>query len=105
LFSALHMQFYGFIPRMLLGVLFGYLLVWSGNLWMPIIAHFCNNAFAVIAMYLIDKEMISPEIENIGSTSGSYYLAIVSLGLIFLLMWQVKNQNKPQAIELNAIQE
>ena len=51
LFSALHLQFYGFIPRMLLGGIFGYLLVWSGSLWLPVLAHCINNAAVVILIY------------------------------------------------------
>ena len=39
LFSAIHLQFYGFFPRLLLGAFFGYLLVWSHNLWLPIFGH------------------------------------------------------------------
>jgi hypothetical protein len=93
LFSALHLQFYGFIPRMFLGVLFGYLLVWSGSMWLPIIAHFINNALAVVAMYLIDKELLSPEIEEIGTNSDSYYMAAVSLVLIVVFMLMIKRQN------------
>ncbi|MDX1284579.1 MAG: CPBP family intramembrane glutamic endopeptidase, partial [Draconibacterium sp.] len=45
LFSALHFQFYGFVPRVILGALFGYMLVWSGSMWLPILGHFFNNAF------------------------------------------------------------
>jgi len=93
LFSALHMQFYGFIPRMFLGVLFGYLLVWSGSIWLPIIAHFINNAVAVIAMYMVDKGMLSTEIENIGTTSDSYYMSAVSFLLIVVFMLMIKRQN------------
>jgi len=48
LFSALHMQFLGFIPRFFLGAFLGYLYAWSGTLWLSAFAHFCNNAFAVI---------------------------------------------------------
>jgi membrane protease YdiL (CAAX protease family) len=92
LFSALHLQFYGFIPRMLLGVAFGYLLVWSGSVWLPVIAHFINNAVAVIAMYLIDKGMLSSEIEELGSKSDSYYLAFISVLLIVVLFVTIKRQ-------------
>ena len=98
LFSALHMQFYGFVPRMLLGVLFGYLLVWSGSMWLPIIAHFLNNALAVIAMYMIDKELISPKVEEFGSTSGSYYGAIISIILVGVFLVLIKKQNEEKAI-------
>lgn len=93
LFSALHLQFYGFIPRMFLGVLFGYLLVWSGSIWLPIVAHFINNGVAVVAMYLIDKDLLSPEIEVIGTTSDSYYMAAVSLFLIVVFMMMIKRQS------------
>jgi membrane protease YdiL (CAAX protease family) len=52
LFSAIHFQFYGFIPRLLLGMLFGYLFYWSGNIWLAVWAHFINNAFAVILLFI-----------------------------------------------------
>ncbi|MDR2473724.1 MAG: CPBP family intramembrane metalloprotease [Tannerella sp.] len=51
IFSAVHFQFYGFLPRMILGVLLGYMLVLSGNIWVPVTAHFFNNAVAVIMVY------------------------------------------------------
>lgn len=94
LFSALHLQFYGFVPRMFLGVLFGYLLVISGSIWLPIIAHFINNGLAVIMMYLIDKQMLNPELEEIGSTTDSYYMAAISFMLIFAILLMLKRQNQ-----------
>lgn len=93
LFSAMHMQFYGFVPRMFLGVLFGYLLVWSGSMWLPIIAHFINNWVAVIAMYMIDRKLLTPDIEEIGSTTDSYYMAAISFVLIVVFMVMIKKQN------------
>ncbi len=51
LFSAVHLHFHGLLPRFVLGILLGYLLYWSKNLWIPIIAHFVNNALAVILSY------------------------------------------------------
>jgi uncharacterized protein len=63
-FSAIHFQFFGFIPRMLLGAMFGYLYVWTGNLWVPIIAHTANNGFVVIMMYLNKIGIITIDIEN-----------------------------------------
>jgi membrane protease YdiL (CAAX protease family) len=55
LFSTLHFQFFGFIPRLILGLIFGYLFFWSGSLWMPVISHFVNNAFPVFLSYMQDK--------------------------------------------------
>ncbi len=100
LFSALHMQFYGFVPRMFLGVLFGYLLVWSGSMWLPIFAHFLNNGVAVITMFMIDKNMLSPGIDEVGTSSGSYYMAAISLGLIVVFMLMIKRQNTGTQLKL-----
>lgn len=101
LFSALHIQFYGFVPRMLLGVLFGYLLVWSGSMWLPIAAHFFNNGFAVVGMYLIDKNVLNPDVEEIGATSGSQYAAILSLALVFLMMFLIKKENRGNELKIS----
>ena len=64
LFSALHMQFFGFVPRVLLGALFGYLYYWSGNLAVPMFAHFINNALSVIAIYLVQKKVTDLDMES-----------------------------------------
>ncbi|MDA3879086.1 MAG: type II CAAX endopeptidase family protein [Prolixibacteraceae bacterium] len=75
LFSALHMQFYGFIPRALLGALFGYLFVWSGNLWLPVIAHFANNALAVIAYYFYEAGTLKTDPETLGTNMENAWVA------------------------------
>lgn len=51
IFSALHFQFFGFAPRFILGLVFGYLFYWSGTLWLPVISHFVNNAYPVILIF------------------------------------------------------
>lgn len=50
LFSAFHLQFYGFIPRMLLGAYFGYLLFWGKTIWLPVLAHFFNNLCGIFTL-------------------------------------------------------
>jgi len=55
IFSAIHVQFYGFIPRMLLGAGFGYLYYFSGSIWYAMFAHFLNNAYAVCASFYMQK--------------------------------------------------
>jgi len=64
LFSAIHLQFFGFIPRMLLGALFGYLYFWSGNLLYPMVAHFINNGFTLLMIYLYRSDITNFDIEN-----------------------------------------
>ena len=89
LFSLMHMQFYGFFPRWLLGAMFGYLLVWSGTLWLPIFAHFVNNAVAVIFSYLIRKGTVSDKIEIFGSTQHEIPVTIVATALCAYLLWKI----------------
>lgn len=84
-FSAIHMQFYGFFPRLLLGALFGYLYFWAGNLWVPILAHFINNGFTVLMVYLRQRQMVSVNIEDterVSVTAGLFSL-LLCLGLLY----------------------
>jgi uncharacterized protein len=67
IFSAIHLQFFGFLPRFILGLIFGYLFLWSRNLWLPVIAHFINNAVPVAGVYLKGWEAVnSPPAGSIG---------------------------------------
>lgn len=86
-FSAFHLQFYGFVPRMLLGVIFGYMLVWSGSMWIPVIAHFINNAMGVTYYYLNFKGIISDNLDKVGTNEHSIPFTILSPILIILLLY------------------
>jgi membrane protease YdiL (CAAX protease family) len=78
-FSALHFQFYGFLPRMMLGAFFGYLLVWTNSLWAPILAHFINNTMALLIAYYLGAESLDSEIDNFGSTTDTLWISAISL--------------------------
>lgn len=96
LFSVFHFQFLGFFPRLMLGVLFGYMLVWSGTLWLPIIAHFINNAFAVTVYYLSDINVVKQDIEQVGTSFSAFSIIIniVILSLLFYLLYHIEKQSK-----------
>jgi uncharacterized protein len=87
LFSALHFQFYGFLPRVILGAMFGYLFVMSENLWLPVIAHFINNAAAVVAYYLYGEGILNVDPEKIGVDTKYHFAAIISLVSLIALYW------------------
>ena len=94
LFSAFHMQFYGFIPRMLLGMSFGYMLAWSGSLWVPIIAHFINNAFGIVFYFLYYKNIASDSLLKAGTQNNGYLMAIISLISVSALLWYFHKYSK-----------
>ena len=89
IFAAVHLQFYGLFPRWLLGVMFGYLLVWSGTMWLPVFAHFVNNAMAVFLSYLIHKEIIPEKIEIFGATKSDIPVTMVAAIICAWLLWKM----------------
>lgn len=94
LFSAIHVQFLGFFPRMLLGALFGYLYVWSGSLWVPILAHFVNNGFTVLMVYLHQQKLVSMDIESTESVPilGALISGAITAGLLYYFRQLNSNQ-------------
>ncbi len=89
IFSAIHLQFYGFLPRMVLGVLFGYLFFWSKNLWVPIFAHFVNNTTVLVASYIYQKQGKTLSSMNFeGSIPDyAYFISFVICGLALWALW------------------
>ena len=85
IFSSIHFQFYGFIPRLLMGAFLGYLYVWTNNLWVPILAHFTNNALAVVFFYLKNTGQTKVDLENIGN-SETYMAGMISLLTVAVLI-------------------
>lgn len=81
IFSAIHMQFYGFVPRMLMGALFGYMMVWTGSLWVPMLMHFVNNGMAVLLYFIANRaHWDMDKVDAIGA-GNTLWLGIVSLVL------------------------
>lgn len=94
LFSFFHFQFQGFIPRILLGLLFGYLMVWTGSVWVPILAHFINNGAAVLVEYLSQRGIIPSGYQDFGTHDGTgsiLFSAGISV-LICLLIWHYEKK-------------
>ncbi len=97
LFSSIHLQFYGFIPRLILGVYFGYLFLWSRNIWMPVWAHFLNNAMAVSIIFLSENiRMTIPGFFSQDTNPNPSVLilsAIISSVLIMITYQQFKRKH------------
>ena len=95
IFSAIHIQFYGFLPRFALGVLLGYLFYWSNNLWLPILGHFINNGTAVIASFLAQRGFINYDMDEPAILPA--YLIVISILLSFGGFYLFYNENKKLA--------
>lgn len=86
IFSLIHFQMYGFLPRMVYGAILGYLLVWSGSLWLPIFIHFVNNAAIVLASYFGENSALNQTMENLGKAE-TYGYGIISAVVSIALLW------------------
>lgn len=105
IFSAFHMQFFGFFPRLLLGIWFGYLVVWTRSLWVPIIAHALNNSLVVVATYLANIQAIETNgIDSLGlPQEGSFpTMALISAIATALIIYLFVKIRKPQDSHSNA---
>jgi membrane protease YdiL (CAAX protease family) len=85
-FSAIHNQFFGFFPRMVLGAWFGYLLWFTGSIWVPVFAHFTNNALSTIVVFAQNKGMLTDDPDRWGM-DGTWWLSILSLALTTVTIW------------------
>lgn len=82
IFSLIHFQFYGFLPRLFLGALFGYFFLWSGNIWVPIAAHIFNNGLAVVLYFLANKNLMSKEVAEM----EEFPLPVVMVSILLTLV-------------------
>lgn len=80
IFGAIHMQFYGIVPRILLGALFGYLYFWSGHLTIAMLAHFINNGFTLVLLYLSQEGLIEYDLSSKENTP--HFMVIVFFFLV-----------------------
>ena len=94
LFSAFHMQFFGFFPRMLMGAYLGYLFLWSGSLWPGILAHFFNNGMAVFLIWLSNRGVISSDVDKIGTFENEMMYVLTSVVLVALSLTLVYRMEK-----------
>ncbi len=96
IFSAIHLQFFGFFPRLLLGALFGYIYYWSGNLWYAIFAHFVNNGFTLVMLYLYQQGSVDMDIESTESVPWALaLLALAACAALLLVFKRRTNQSEP----------
>ena len=89
IFSAIHFQFFGFVPRMLLGAWFGYLLVWTRSLWVPVIAHALNNGAVTVFQWMDSNHYVDGSaLEQLGVPADGQFpwLALASTVATILII-------------------
>ncbi len=99
-FSAIHIQFYGFFPRLLLGVFFGYMVVWTRNIWTAVIAHVVNNSMVVILSFYYAAqgksytELMKSDSYSIIVYIGSFVFSIIIAFIFYQYTARIKLYGK-----------
>ncbi|MCB2409157.1 CPBP family intramembrane glutamic endopeptidase [Hymenobacter lucidus] len=97
IFSAIHMQFLGFVPRFVLGLILGYLYEWSGNILVPIAAHFTQNAFQLVLLYVQQHQWTGPEFNPDSTESMPWYLVLLSMLFTGAILYFLYQRRQPEA--------
>ena len=98
IFSFIHFQFYGFLPRLFLGLLMGYMFYITNSLWTSMLMHFLNNGATVVLYYLNNKGMIE-DAEHFGETQNGWIIAASAVMTIGLIVWSWKKAQPRQYAE------
>lgn len=98
IFSAVHLQFFGFVPRLLMGAYFGYLVVWSGSLRLSMFAHALNNSLVALNFWFVSRNATGNDLNELGTglSTGSIIAAIVSLAATGLCVYSIFKATEQQ---------
>ena len=93
LFSAIHMSYYGFLPRLALGLIIGYIFYFSKNLWLSSITHFLYNAFGVTELYALSKQ--GQLTTNAVNDDGfPWYYGLIAAAALYILFIFFKKESE-----------
>ncbi len=97
IFSFIHFEFYGFVPRLILGMLLGYMFYFSGSVWVPMLMHFLNNGTVVLIYFLNNKDITNIDVDTFGQTSIPVLIVSIVV-MIVLFLFSIKYSHKERTI-------
>lgn len=100
IFSFIHLEFYGFVPRLILGMLLGYMFYFSGSIWIPMLMHFINNGTVVLIYFLNNKGITNIDVDTFGQTSIPILIVSIVV-MIALFLFSIKYSDKERTIASN----
>lgn len=99
IFSAFHMQFFGFIPRFLLGMILGYTYYFTQSIWSSMLLHFINNAVTVSIYFYVFKSNLGVKPEDVGTIDNLYLVVISIFAVVGILIWLRKQEPAEKCLE------
>lgn len=99
IFSFIHFQFYGFLPRMFLGILMGYMFYITGSLWTSILMHFVNNGSVVVLYYLDNKGILDTDVEHFGALESPWLKGLSAVVTAGLIVWSWRKSKRYSSVQ------
>ena len=88
IFSAFHFSYYGFLSRMSLGIILGFIYYFSKSIWLPMLMHFINNAIGVSTLYFVRAD--PQKVEAVVNGNLTYYWVFIAIIVVYLLLKKLK---------------
>ena len=99
IFSFIHFQFYGFLPRLFLGLLMGYMFYITGSLWTSILMHFVNNGSVVVLYYLDNKGILDTDVEHFGALESPWLKGLSAVVTVGLIVWSWRKSKRYSSVQ------
>ena len=96
-FSAIHFSYYGFLSRMALGLLLGFIYEFTKTIWLPILLHFINNGIAIVVLFSVRNN--PAKIEKAMDENLPMYWGLIALISIYVLLIKLKQISKDAGLE------
>jgi hypothetical protein len=95
IFSGVHLQIQGFLPKFIIGIILGYAYYWTKSIWYPMILHFINNGMQTLILYFVGDQMDAMQEEAIKPEISYLVIGVVfSCFLCFLILQRIQKQIK-----------
>ncbi len=102
IFSAFHFSYFGFLSRMLLGILLGFIFEYSGSIWLSMLMHFINNGIAIITLYMVRDNQA--KVEKAMDETIPMYWGIFAIALVIYLLQQIKIEANYEGLDKNILE-
>jgi len=93
IFSGIHLQIQGFLPKFFIGLILGYAYYWTKSIWYPMILHFINNGMQTMILFFVGDDMEAMQEEAIQPEKLHLIIGVVfSCFLCSFIIYNIRKQ-------------
>ena len=102
IFSAFHFSYFGFLSRMVLGIVLGFIFEYTRNIWLPILLHFINNGIAIVTLYTVRGDQ--QKMDKVMDENLPLYWGVLAIGLVTYFLQCLKKDTNYERLEKNILE-